>query len=53
MLNTGIARSYDVSPDGKRFIIIKAAAGERRPTPPAIIFVQNWGDEVKQRVGSR
>ncbi|MEE9263254.1 MAG: hypothetical protein V3V11_02255, partial [Vicinamibacteria bacterium] len=39
------ARTYDVSPDGERFLMIKeGAAGD--DTPPAeLILVQNWLEE--------
>jgi hypothetical protein len=40
-------RNYDVSPDGKRFLMIVAAA----PPPPAEIrVVTNWAEELKRRV---
>jgi len=45
-------RTYDVSPDGRRFLALKAfaaVAGGDVP-PPRIILVENWLEELKQRV---
>lgn len=42
-------RTYDVSPDGQRFLMIKdadATAGG----PPQIIIVENWLDELARLV---
>ena len=46
--NTG--PTYDVSPDGKRFLMIKAAqpAGAAS-TPPQLVVVLNWFSELQQR----
>ena len=38
-------QTYDVSPDGKRFVMIKPAE-----TPTPIIVVQNWTEELKRLV---
>ena len=43
------AFTYDVSPDGKRFLMIKAA----QPTgaasaPPQLVVVLNWFEELKR-----
>jgi hypothetical protein len=38
-------QTYDVSPDGKRFVMIQPVE-----TPTPIIVVQNWTDELKRRV---
>ena len=41
--------TYDVSPDGKRFLMIKAAqpAGAAS-TPPQLVVVLNWFEELKR-----
>ena len=48
---SGGTRSYDVSADGKRFLMEKngtsAAASDR---PSRIVIVQNWLDELKRQV---
>jgi hypothetical protein len=43
--------TFDISPDGQRFLLIK----EARPiggasAAPRIVFVQNWGEELKRLV---
>jgi hypothetical protein len=44
-------RTYDVSPDGQRFLMIKEADTTDEPAPFArIILVQNWFEELKRRV---
>ena len=46
-------RTYDVSDDGQRFLAISTgvAPGERGTTGQAIL-VQNWFEELRQRVGN-
>ena len=42
-------RTYDVSPDGDRFLRLKeGASGDK--SPPSIIIVQNWTEELKRLV---
>jgi eukaryotic-like serine/threonine-protein kinase len=44
-------RTYDVSPDGRRFLMIKNPGG--RPTAsaaPRIVVVQNWFEELTSKV---
>jgi serine/threonine-protein kinase len=43
-------RTYDISPDGKRFLMIKQAGSEQAVSPPQIIVVQNWHEELKRLV---
>ena len=38
-------RTYDVSPDGQRFLMIK---GPGTDAPPALILVQHWDAELKR-----
>ena len=42
-------RNYDISPDGQRFLLVKPSA-ERDTAPPALMVVQNWGEELKRLV---
>ena len=45
----GPGREYDVSPDGRRFLIIRPAARtEDKPTPMQLNVVLNWGEELKR-----
>ena len=45
-------RSYDVSPDGERFLMIKRAGAATTETGarPEAILVQNWTEELKRLV---
>jgi serine/threonine-protein kinase len=47
-----VGRSYDVSPDGKRFLMIKEESAESGQTarPPSIVMIQNWTRELKRLV---
>jgi hypothetical protein len=45
-------RNFDVTPDGRRFLMVfpaeQATAGE--PVRPTINIVENWFEELRQRV---
>jgi len=43
----GQGRTYDVAPDGRRFLMIKDANVVEGPT---IVVVQNWLEELKRLV---
>jgi eukaryotic-like serine/threonine-protein kinase len=43
-------RSYDVSPDGQRFLMIKEGGIDGTAAPPSIIVVQHWVEELKRLV---
>jgi serine/threonine-protein kinase len=47
--------NYDVSPDGSRFLMVKAASDARQhsPAPTGIIVSVNWQEELKQRVPTK
>ena len=49
--NTG--RTYDVSPDGQRFLMIKAPGTDAGAATPALIVVQHWDEELKRLVPTR
>ena len=44
------ARTYDVSPDGRRFLMIKNADAPASSAQARIILVQNWFEELKSKV---
>ena len=46
-------RSYDVSPDGQRFLMIKAASADPTTVPPNIIVVQHFDEELKRLVPTK
>jgi Tol biopolymer transport system component len=45
----GTGRNYDISTDGKRFLMIKPA-NEQRTAAPTINLVINWFEELRRRV---
>ncbi len=48
----GAVRDWDVSPDGKRFLMVKLE--EKKPEPVTeMILVQNWSEELKRLVPTR
>jgi serine/threonine-protein kinase len=48
-----IGRTYDVSPDGQRFLMIKAPETEPGAALPALIVVQHWDEELKRLVPTK
>jgi len=47
-------RSYDVSADGKRFLMLKDGENEEKTsTPPGMIVVENWFEELRSRMPAR
>ena len=51
--STPLGRTYDVSSDGQRFLMIKDAAAVGSAPPPSMVVVLNWSDELKTRVPAR
>ena len=45
-----LLRTYDVSPDGQRFLMIKAPGTDAGTAVPALIVVQHWDEELKRLV---
>lgn len=45
----GTSPDYDVSPDGQRFLMLKANE-QVETAPKQIVVVQNWFEELKQKV---
>ena len=43
-------RTYDVAPDGKRFLMIKESGPVGETVPTQLILVQNWTEELKRLV---
>ena len=49
-----VGRSYDVAPDGQRFLMIKEVGGSESTAPPtSLVVVQHWGEELKRLVPSK
>ena len=50
----GTYRTYDVSPDSKRFLMIKHSdAAGQTSTAPRIVVVQNWMNDMKRLVPTK
>jgi eukaryotic-like serine/threonine-protein kinase len=43
-------RSYDVSLDGKRFVMIRETSEEEQPSADSVVIVLNWREELKRRL---
>jgi len=43
-------RTYDISPDGKHFLMI--LTGERKPAPTTYVVVVNWFEELKEKLAA-
>ena len=48
-----LGRMYDVSPDGQRFLMIKACGTDASAAPPQVIVVQHWVEELKRLVPTK
>lgn len=48
-------RSFDISPDGKRFLVIKDArvSDTKSAATPGLVVVQDWLEELKARVPTK
>jgi eukaryotic-like serine/threonine-protein kinase len=46
-------RTYDVSPDGQRFLMIKGPGTETSTASPTLILVQHWDTELKRLVPTK
>jgi Tol biopolymer transport system component len=44
-------RMYDVSPDGRRFLMLKSPEGASATAARSLVVVQNWFQELRQLVG--
>ena len=48
---TNSGRHYDVSPDGRRFLLLKQGGNdEEEGEAPIVMFVDNWFEELKELV---
>jgi serine/threonine-protein kinase len=51
---SNLGRTYDVSPNGQRFLMIKEGGGtDQTVAPLQLIVVQNWTEELKRLVPTR
>ena len=47
---SGVFYSYDVAPDGRRFLMMKESNAGELSNPPNMIVVLNWFEELRRRV---
>jgi len=47
---TVAGRTYDVSPDGQRFLMLKPGDTDSTAAPTSLVVVQNWFEELKRLV---
>src|SRR5262249_14897474 len=50
---TNLGRTYDISPDGRRFLVIKRDTPPNQAAQPNLVVVQNWFEELKKLVPAR
>lgn len=50
--SASVGRNYDVSPDGRRFLITKTSRELTDASTRQLIVVQNWTEELKRLVPS-
>ena len=43
-------RTFDITPDGKRLLMVKTVGGGGIADRPSIVVVSHWFDEVKARM---
>ena len=46
-------RSYEIAPDGQRFLMIKAGGANQPAAPASLIVVQHWDEELKRLVPAK
>ena len=49
----GAGRSYDVSLDGQRFLMINRPGADATAGPPSIVVMQYWSEELKRLVPTK
>jgi hypothetical protein len=52
-VGANIGREYDVTADGKRFLMIKEDRGDQTTAASSLIVVQNWLEELKRIVPNK
>ena len=46
-------RTYDVAPDGRRFLMIKEGSSDEKTPTATLVVVEHWFEELKARAASR
>ena len=47
---SGLQRTFDISPDGRRFLMIKENDSEGMAGQNRLVLVKNWTEELKRLV---
>ena len=50
--NNPVVRTWDIHPDGSRFIMVKTEGGEGQVASSEVYLVTNWFEELRQRMGN-
>ena len=50
---TNPSRTYDISSDGQRFLLMNEGGADQTGAPPQIIVVQHWTEELKRLVPTK
>ena len=54
LANTGLARNFDLAPDGKRFVVLMPAdRQEPREAQSHVTLVTNFFDEIRRRMAGQ
>ena len=48
-----VGRTYDVSPDGRRFLMIKPIGADQTAASASVVVVQHWTEELKRLVPTK
>jgi len=48
-----LTRDYDIAPDGRRFLMLKAGGDDAVALPPSPIIVQHFDEELKRLVPTK
>ena len=51
--SAGAYRMYDISPDGKRFLMAREVTNHAASIPASMVVVLNWFEELKAKVAAR
>jgi hypothetical protein len=46
-------RTFDLHPDGRRFVVVQAIAGKGESRPDHLTLVSNFGDELRRLAPTR
>ena len=51
--NPGPVRTWDIHPDGSRFVMVKSGGGNGTTFSAEVYLVTNWFQELRQRMGEQ